>query len=80
MPVSARRRAKAATSAGGNSDISPCARRRPGRHADSFRQFQHLVNIHRLRRIADIEMDVEVDIVFAGQRKDALDLAGLIVS
>ena len=33
------------------------------------------VDIHRLRRVADIEMNVEVDVVFTGEFEDAPDLA-----
>jgi len=38
-------------------------------------QLADQVDIHSLRGVADIEMDVDVDIIFAGELKDAADLA-----
>ena len=38
-------------------------------------QLADQVDIHSLRGVADIEMDVDADIIFAGELKDAADLA-----
>ena len=40
-----------------------------------FGQLADEMDINRLRRVADIEMDVDVGIVFAGEVEDPPDLA-----
>ena len=41
-------------------------------------QFAHQMDVHRVRRVADVEMDVEVDVEFARQFEDAPDLPRLV--
>ena len=43
-----------------------------------LRQLAHQVDVHAVGRRADVEMDVDVDVEFAGELEDALDLAGLV--
>ena len=38
------------------------------------------MDVRRLGRVADIEMNVDVDVVFAGELEDPPDLAGMVVS
>jgi hypothetical protein len=45
-----------------------------------FGQLADEVDIHRLGGVADIEMDIDVDIVFAGKLEDTPDLAAWSVS
>jgi hypothetical protein len=37
-------------------------------------QFEDAADIHMLGAVADIEMQVEIDIIFAREREDAIDL------
>ena len=41
-------------------------------------QLAHQVDVHRVRRIADVEVDIEVDVELAREREDAPDLSRLV--
>ena len=41
-------------------------------------QLTHQVDVHRVGRIADVEVDIEIDVEFAREREDAPDLPRLV--
>src|SRR5690349_21393295 len=48
--------------------------RHPATAAVLLGEFADEVNVHPLRRVADIEMDVDVDVKLAGELEDPTDL------